>query len=270
MSDTEGVEAPLTVGIVAYNSLPLLETTVRSVLALLPAEPQARVLLLDNCSSDGSGAVIRRLTAADPRVTPLFNDRNVGFGGGHNRILAHVDSTYHIICNPDIELTPGAVETLLDFLREHPSAGLVCPKVLYRDGRLQPLNRLRPNVLDLLLRRFLPRRLRPLFRLRMERYEMLDRGYEQSYPVPFVSGAFMVCRTEALRQADGFDRRYFLYFEDADLSRKLQAAGWETLYCPDAAVIHDWQRDAHKSLRGMLQFMQSGWRYFRKWGWQWV
>jgi hypothetical protein len=120
----------------------------------------------------------------------------------------------------------------------------------------------------LFLRRFLPGVLRPLFRMRMERYDMRDVGYDHSYPVPFVSGAFMACRTTALREVNGFDERYFLYFEDADLSRTVQARGWRTAYCPESVVIHDWQREAHKNLRGTLFFSFSAIRYFNKWGWK--
>ena len=97
---------------------------------------------------------------------------------------------------------------------------------------------------------------------------MADLGYEACYDVPFASGSFMVCRTAALRAVGGFDERNFLYFEDADLSRSLQNAGWRTVYFPGATVVHGWQRVSHNSLRMALILIRSGIRYFNKWGWK--
>ena len=145
---------------------------------------------------------------------------------------------------------------------------LMSPRMTFTDGRLQHSIRRHPTVLDLALRRLLPAALRGPFRARMDRYEMTDSGYDRPVDVPFCSGALMVCRTEALRQIGGFDDRYFLYFEDADLSRKLQVAGWRTVYNPETTVVHSWQRAAHTSLRMSFVFARNALRYFDKWGWR--
>ncbi|WP_340117696.1 glycosyltransferase family 2 protein [Pelagibius sp. 7325] len=258
----------LTIGIVTYRSAGLVETAVLSALAAMPEDVDGRVILIDNQSPDDTAQVNARLAAGDPRVTAVVNDSNAGFGGGHNKILAMVDSTWHVFCNPDITVMPGALDALVNVLRHQPDVAIVSPRVHFEDGRLQPLNRRPPTLWDLFLRRFMPRPLRPVFRKRMERYEMLDVGYDKPCDVPFSSGAFMACRTGALKAVGGFDERYFLYFEDADLSRALQRAGWRTIYCPDALVLHGWQREAHKSLSGVLNFIRSAARYFNKWGWR--
>jgi GT2 family glycosyltransferase len=96
---------------------------------------------------------------------------------------------------------------------------------------------------------------------------MEDIGYDHAYDVPFVSGAFMCCRTSVLKRIGGFDEGYFLYFEDADLSRRIQQAGWRTVYCPDALVTHQWQRATHRSYVHMRLFVVSAIKYFNKWGW---
>jgi len=80
----------------------------------------------------------------------------------------------------------------------------------------------------------------------------------------------MFCRTEVLKALAGFDPRYFLYFEDFDLRRKLQQHGYRTVYYPDATVIHLWGREAHKKLRVMAVFIVNMCRYFNKWGWKWL
>jgi GT2 family glycosyltransferase len=258
----------LSVGIVTYNHGRILDATLRTALAHLPAAMPSHIWVLDNHSSDGSAVVARAVAAADPRVTVIENDRNIGFGSGNNRILQQVDSTYHVLLNPDVTLTSGALDTLVAYLRTAPDVALVCPRVHFEDGRLQSLNRRHPTLVDLFVSRFMPTWPQPWVVRRIQRYRMEDIGYEHTYDVPFVSGAFMCCRTAVLRKIGGFDPRYFLYFEDVDLSRKLQRAGWRTTYCPEAVVTHGWQRASHSSHRHMLHFCLSAMKYFNKWGWQ--
>jgi len=258
----------LSIGLVTFNHERAVEKTLRSVLDSLPANLPAHVWVLDNRSADRTLAVVQRVAADDPRVTVIANTQNEGFARGNNRILQLVNSTYHVFCNPDITVTAGALDTLIRFLRNRPDVAIVCPRVHFEDGRLQPLNKRHPTVSDLFLRRFMPRPFQRYFADRMRRYDMLDRGYDESYDVPFVSGAFMVCRTEIVRALGGFDARFFLYLEDADLSRQVQESGWRTVYCPDAVVLHEWRRDAHRNYRGTLLFCASAVRYFNKWGWR--
>jgi GT2 family glycosyltransferase len=258
----------LSIGIVTFNHESAIGPTLKSVLGSLPAHVEAQVLVLDNHSTDKTLDVLRRIAERDPRVSVVVNDRNEGFARGNNRLLELVGSEHHVFCNPDIHVTPGAFDTLLSYLRSHHDVAIVCPRVRFEDGRLQPLNKRHPTVLDFVLRRFAPAFVQKYFSDRMRRYEMLDLGYEDSYDVPFVSGAFMVCRTQVLKDLGGFDTRFFLYLEDADLSRRVQQAGWRTVYCPDALVLHQWRRDAHRSARGTVMFCASVFRYFNKWGWR--
>jgi hypothetical protein len=115
----------------------------------------------------------------------------------------------------------------------------------------------------------MPDALKPFFKRRIESYDMQDVGYDRQCDVPFVSGAFMFCRTAILKAVGGFDERYFLYFEDADLSRKIRDCGYRTVYFPDVSVTHAWERLAHKTRRGAWLFIISACRYFSKWGFRW-
>jgi hypothetical protein len=73
---------------------------------------------------------------------------------------------------------------------------------------------------------------------------------------------------DVLKKVGGFDPRFFMYFEDADLSRKLQAEGFKTVYYPYVNITHLWQRESQKRLKMALIFMISGVKYFQKWGWK--
>ena len=258
----------LSIGIVTYNHGGVIEKTLRAALTGLPEGVRSRIWVLDNRSTDSSLEIAKACAARDPRVSVLENTGNEGFGRANNRILQHVDSTYHVLLNPDVTLRPGALDTLVAFLRRSPDVAVVCPRVNFEDGQLQSLNRRYPTIVDLFLSRFMSGLTQQWSVRRMQRYRMEDVGYEHSCDVPFVSGAFMCCRTAVLRQVGAFDDRYFLYFEDVDLSRKIQQAGWRTMYCPDAVVTHQWQRATHSSHLHMFHFCVSAMKYFNKWGWQ--
>ena len=258
----------LSIGIVTYNHAAVIEKTLRAAVDGLPHDIPSHVWVVDNRSIDGTLAIAKTFAERDPRVSIIENTENEGFGRANNRILQQVASTYHVLLNPDVTLTSGALDTLVGFLRRSPDAAVVCPRVTFEDGRLQSLNRRYPTLVDLFLSRFMSGASVPWSVRRMQRYRMEDVGYEHSYDVPFVSGAFMCCRTAVLRQVGAFDNRYFMYFEDVDLSRKIQQAGWRTMYCPDAVVTHQWQRATHSSRLHMLHFCVSAMKYFNKWGWQ--
>ena len=77
----------------------------------------------------------------------------------------------------------------------------------------------------------------------------------------------MFSRTDLIKAVSGFDERFFLYFEDVDLCRRVQKTH-RTVYYPDAVVTHRWDRAAHKDLKRTITFMISAFYYFNKWGYQ--
>ena len=256
----------LSLAIVTFNSAASIKTTLDSLIEYLPHHLFPRIIVVDNRSTDGTINIIKEYADRHPNITLICKAENGGFGKAHNQALAISKSRYHVICNPDIVVMNDVFTPLTAFLHSQPGIGIACPQFCHTNGELQPLNRRHPSVLDLFLRRFLPAALGPVFQKRLSSYDMRDVGYDHSYDVPFVSGAFMFCQTAVLKAVGGFDERFFLYFEDADLSRKVQAHGYRTVYCPEVTVTHAWERLAHKSWRGTWIFIKSAYQYFRKWG----
>jgi GT2 family glycosyltransferase len=262
----------LSVSIVTHNNESVIEKCLLSLLRFWPQGLSGEIHIVDHLSQDQTVSIVERLIAGAPeRAGPtlyLHEPRaNPGFGAGHNRVLREAQSDFHCVCNPDIEFTQNVFDALLKKLAEQDRLGQICCKVLFPDGRLQSLNKRQPTLWDLFLRRFLPRPMRAFFKSRLDHYEMLDEGYDHEYSVPFVSGAFFVSPTSLLQKINGFDERYFLYFEDADLSRQILQLGYNTLYTPEVSLIHAWARGAHRNRKLMFIFIQSAFRYFRKWGW---
>lgn len=194
---------------------------------------------------------------------------NLGYGKGNNLALEiSEDSKYFLILNPDLFIIDDALEILIQFMDKNPEIGISIPKVLNEDLSIQYLNKRHPAIFPLFLRRFVPKKIHFLFQKILDEYEMKDFNYEENFEVPFISGAFMLTRKKNLMEVGGFDSRYFMYFEDADLSRKFQKAGYKTIYYSKVKVIHLWQRGAHKSKKLAFVFISSMWKYFCKWGFQ--
>lgn len=237
------------------------ETLGRAIKSFLNTELDVRLYVIDNSPTDK----IRKI-CEDRRIEYVFNNRNTGFGAGHNIgiKLAFPNSRYHLILNPDVYFGEGVLEKLYDFSEANQGVGLVMPKVLYPDGKLQYLCKILPTPLDAVSRRFSP--FRRLQEKRDSIYELRFTGYDKIMDVPYLSGCFMFIRTEVFFEAGGFDERFFLHYEDVDLSRRINRK-YRTVFYPYVFIYHEHAREAYKNLRGLLVQMRSAVRYFNKWGW---
>lgn len=256
----------LTVSIVTYNHVSQIGEALRALDRCWPDDLSGRIWVIENGSSDGTDALVRDLIPSLrlPLEIRRSADGNIGFGAGHNLILPELESHCHMIMNPDIAwLDTASLKTLLATVQQ-PDVGMAVPRIVDHEGRLQYLCRRDPTVLDLLLR-LLPS---AIGRKRRGWHEMRDHDYGTSFDVPFASGCLMLVRTDLWRELGGFDVRFFLYAEDADLSRRLRERQ-RIVYQPEASVRHDWQRGSYRKPRQALIHLRSLIRYFNKWGWRW-
>ncbi|MBX7125637.1 MAG: glycosyltransferase family 2 protein [Cyclobacteriaceae bacterium] len=249
----------LTASIVIYNND--LRTLERAMASFRGSPLAGKLFIIDNANQIEAIELSHKYDA-----TYIRTGSNLGFGKAHNIALKSVmnGSGYHLVLNPDVEFDPAILSQLVAFMDGHLHAGLVMPRVLYPDGRIQPLCKLLPSPLDLLFRRFSP--FPALTRRRNERYEMHFTGYNQIAEVPFLSGCFMFIRNSVLREVGLFDERFFLYAEDVDLSRRIHKVS-KTYFYPFVSIYHEHTRGSHRDLRLMLYFIRSVVQYFNKWGW---
>ena len=199
----------------------------------------------------------------------LANPDNPGYGRAVNRLVAHLGQLppYIGVLNTDLTWPSGTFEQLLGWLQQHPQVCLAVPQILDDAGSPQKLCKHNPTLLGLFSRRFLPDWLKPAWLKRYDRwYVMADQNYQQVFEVPYLSGCCMLIRSEAFRRIGGFDERYFLYLEDADLTRSLARDG-RCVHLPVAGVVHGWGRGNYRNLGLMAVNLASAWHYFRKWGW---
>jgi GT2 family glycosyltransferase len=157
----------------------------------------------------------------------------------------------------------------LSYLKQHPDVGAVSPRITGPDGELQYLCRRSPTLWRLFLRGFAPTWLKHRFQYELDRYEMkaeISAGTVLIDP-PVISGCFMLFRTSLLRQLSGFDSRFFLYFEDYDLSIRARRVT-HLAYLPQVRIMHRGGHAARKGVRHTLLFVRSAALFFRIHGWR--
>lgn len=247
----------ISVAIVAYNNEEDVKNAVCSIQEHTAKTITKKIYIIDNSTRPNH---LKQLQGGE--ITYVRTGKNLGFGAGHNFILRELDSEFHAIVNPDILLKEDSLSILMDFLKRQ-KADMAVPRILDEDGSLQKSYRREVTLGDLLIRR-LPL---PFAKRRMAYHTMQDMDYEKSFPVPFAHGCFYLIRTEVFQQLGGFDPRYFLYMEDADLCKRVNAKRG-LLYCPDTAVIHKWEKGSAKSKKLLWIHIRSMCAYFRKWGWK--
>jgi GT2 family glycosyltransferase len=235
--------------VVAYAS----EGTLPATLEALPREELGGLVVVDNASPDASAEVARRFGAT------VVAAENRGFGAGNNAGNARLTTELALFLNPDAVLSRSDLVALVAYLDAHPRCAVVGPLVRsagrpsYAAGRLDSLaTELRP-LLPAPLSVLGPRRRFPP-------------DYARSGPVGYVEGACFLVRRDVLAEVGGFDERYFLYFEELDLARRLRAIGAEVHLCADAVVEHAMgTATATVEHGGSTHLVRSTVRYLRRW-----
>jgi N-acetylglucosaminyl-diphospho-decaprenol L-rhamnosyltransferase len=231
--------------LVNYNAGAELRLALQSISDEL-SDRAWEAVVVDNASEDGSGAIAGEFA---PHVRLLRNTPNVGFGRGVNQGIAATGAPLVLVMNPDCRLIPGALPELERELGHHPECALVGPRILDPDGSVQGSARGDPDMFTglfgrtTLLRNLLPEL--AISRRNVVANKAIRQGHD-SVPVDWVSGACMLLRRDAFERVAGFDERYFLYWEDADLCRRLRRLGYHVRYVPRARAVH---RVGHSSRR---------------------
>ncbi|MEM0953843.1 MAG: glycosyltransferase family 2 protein [Pseudomonadota bacterium] len=195
---------------------------------------------------------------------------NIGYGAAHNQALRRAHSDYHLVLNPDVELAQDALYSGLSYMWTHPDVAVVSPRATDGHGQTQYLCKRYPSVLVLTLRAFAPSFVRRRFQDYLHSYEIRDACVsDRAADVPLVSGCCMCVRTDILHRAHGFSDQFFMYFEDFDLSLRLQPLG-RLVYLPSMHIVHHGGYSARKGLRHITMFAESGWKFFRRHGWCWI
>lgn len=226
--------------------------------------PEGELYLVDNSPRD----ILRQNFEGKPRIHYIFNNRNLGFGTAHNiaiRLSQRNGSIYHLVLNPDVSFGNEVIPKIITLMEGQHNVGLVMPKVLYPDGRIQHLAKLLPSPGILFFRRLFAF-WRRLLDHNNHIYELKFSGYDRMMNVPCLSGCFMMLRNDCLKKIGLFDEDIFLYTEDIDLTRRIHTH-FRTVFYPDVSIFHVHERGSYRKLVPFLLHVWSAVTYFNKWGW---
>lgn len=261
----------VSVVIVNHNTADLLARCLEHLRASVVDRP-LDIWVVDNGSRDDSAALVRERF---PDVRLIVSPRNLGFAGGNNLALRQILAEappgparrhhYVLLLNTDCFVEPDTIARTAQFLDRQPDVGIVGPKVLLPDGRL-----------DLACRRSFPTPASAFWKLtglsrrfpnspRFARYNLTYLDPDKTYEVDSVMGAYMMVRLAAIDDAGLLDERFFMYGEDLDWAYRIKQHGWRVFYYADARVLHvKGATSSRQSYRLIVEFYRAMYLFHRK------
>lgn len=180
---------------------------------------------------------------------------NLGLGKGSNLAVKHAQGEYVLICNPDIEFDQGSLDSLVAFAEDLGDFGVIGPQLINSDSTVQHSCRRFPKIWEPFLKRL------PLASKfgRKNPYLMSDKDPNHTETVDWLVGAALLMKKDVFQEMGGFDDRFFLFFEDTDLCRRLWESDKEVWYYPKSVFVHSEER---LSERGFWVFKKVFWIHF--------
>lgn len=227
------------------------------------------IIVVDNASHDESIEYLKQMESKG-EIKLIHSGSNLGYGKANNLGVRHAKGKYVLILNPDVSVETDTLQKLVDYAGEHPEAGVIGPQLYFFNGQIQDSCRRFMRPVDLIIKRT-PLRHIPFLKKRVDRYIMNDYDHRHTQEVDLVTGACFLAPKSVFEKVGGFDPRYFLFMEDADICRKMWEAGFKVVYFPEARALH-----YHKRLSGGSVFrllakrvfwihLSSAIKYFWKW-----
>jgi len=258
----------LSIVIVSYNVKKLLKDCLESIFNFQFSIFNYEVIVVDNASSDGSAGFIKSLIINGLTNLKLIeNKENLGFAKANNLGAKNSKGEFILFLNPDTKVCPGSLDKIVEFLETHPDVGVVGPQFLNADGSFQPSIGVYPSILSLVLDKpidFLERRL-SLVRPFLGFFSVKYKKFFKPSPVDWVSGAALICRRQVWEELNGFDEKFFMYFEDVDFCFRAKKAGWKVYHLPESKIFHlRGKSQPAKSRKKAKIYYQSQDYYFQK------
>jgi len=218
----------ISVVILNWNSRKLLEKFLDNVIKNSLSE-NCSVYIADNGSTDDSCEYIRR---NHPDVTLIELGKNYGFAEGYNQALQRVESEYYVLLNSDVEVSPGWLDPVIDYMDSNPEAVACQPKILsYRERNRFEYAGAAGGYID--------KYGYPFCRGRIMNFTEEDNGqYDDVRQIFWASGACMFIRSSIWKEAGGFDSDFFTHMEEIDLCWRINASGYKIIYIPSSVVYH--------------------------------
>lgn len=259
----------LSISIVLYQEkFSQIKTCLLSLINAIPDNISYKIFIVDN------GVELNKKSNFQEQIKIFFSGipihyllsaRNGGYGYGHNQIILNTDAEYHLILNNDVYLMKDTLQNAFNFMQKHNEVGMLVPDVYDMENNRVYLCRQNPSIWISFLRRFAPNLLKKFFYKKLNKFEMQDKNYNEAiFNLSNPTGCFMFCRLKLLKQLNGFDERFFMYYDDSDLGRRMAKIS-KIAYSPTVKIQHVWRRAAYKDRRMTWIASKSALYYSWKW-----
>lgn len=257
----------LSIIIVHYKSIDKTRNCLDAIKRSKTDDLRYEIFVVDNDSRD---EISRVLEEKHPDVRLIVSDVNLGMGKGNNLGIKEAQGKYVLILNPDTELEEAAIQEMIRHMEADGNVGMIGPRLYYPDGQIQQSYYKYPNILMPIMRRTF---LGKIFRRYIENYLMLNLNPTDPTEVDWLMGSVLMTQKEILDEVGAFDDRFFMYFEDTDLCRRIKRSGRKVVYHPKATAIHHharasaelpWYIAPFKSKMSRVH-IQSFFKYMWKW-----
>jgi GT2 family glycosyltransferase len=255
----------LSIIIANYNAKDMLFGCLKSIYHY-PPRCTFEVFVVDDASSDGSYEMVERNF---PQVHLLHNEQNIQYSKSNNRALKLARGRYVYLLNNDTIVLPNALETMMNFLHQHPAVAAVGSRLLNGNGTIQASVKALPSIrsglfgAQSIITKLFPKN-------HFSRQELLHLCHDMSKPFQagYVSGASTMICQKVVQQIGYLDERMF-YHVDADYCKRIWDAGWEVYYLPDAAVVHFNHQggtfvNRKRRFKSIFEFHHGYYIYFQK------
>lgn len=260
----------LSISIVVYQEIFLqIKDCLSSLIGSIPDDIRYEITLVDNgaleLNKDFSFEIELKKCFPNLPIYYLVSTKNGGYGYGHNQVILKSKADYHLILNNDVYMMPNTLKNALDFMQQHKQVGMLVPDVYDMDEKRVYLCRHNPSLWISFLRRFAPSFLKKIFQKQLSKFQMQDKNYnENMFKLSNPTGCFMFCRLELLKQLGGFDEKFFMYYDDSDLGRRMAKISL-IAYSPAVKIKHVWRRAAYQDRRMAWIASKSALYYSWKW-----
>jgi len=223
------------------------------------------ILLIDNNSKDRTKERIQNFSHRLPEfpATTLWNNTNRGYAMGVNQGLSLSRGDYVLLLGPDTKILPGALETMMNFLKTHPEAGLVAPQLVNAKGEILHSCRRFPTYKDVLIELTgLPRLFPSVF---LSRWKMADFNHKEEKEVDQPEATCLMTHRKALDDVGFMDEQFTMFFNDVDWCRRFWLKGWKVFFFPIARIEHQKGASVYANQIPMIWKSHQGfYRYFQK------
>jgi len=277
--------------IINYNSTNYLIKCLNSIeksLKYFKYAENSKIFILDNASCKSEIALFDKIILQFNKTNGVNfykSPTNLGFAKGVNKILEKTKNKYIILLNPDTylpdaqncqDLNNSFFEKIINFMEKNQDIGVLGPKIFENNGAIQNSARSFPDFStaffgrsSFLSKKFPNNKFTRKNLLNLD-FENLDKNLDkkanfQNFQVDWVSGACMIIRKQALDNIGFFDDRFFMYWEDADLCKRMWQNNWQVVYFPEVSIYHHAGISSRSVfLSSNIEFHKSAYRFFEK------